>query len=168
MKIFSTIIILISIIFISSCERKEFTEEGILQIKHEIDSLLYHPDSEEHFDWGSATAYSTFRAYFHNSKLIFINEDYRYRKAGDSFNRYYFKDGNMLYFIGKEITYMPDKTYHNTEMMIDPDGNVITYDNLVNGKRVGLSNEELNKIVEHAKVLENIVTTRMAANTNKK
>ncbi|MEJ2103106.1 MAG: hypothetical protein P8X47_00860 [Ignavibacteriaceae bacterium] len=168
MKIYSTLIILISIIIISSCERKEYTEEGILQIKREIDSLLYHPDSEEHFDWGSATAYSTFRAYFHDSKLIFINEDYRYRKAGDSFNRYYFKDRNMLYFIGKEITYMPDKTYHNTEMMVDPDGNVITYDNLVNGKRVGLSNEELNKIVEHAKVLENIVKTRMDANTNKK
>lgn len=166
MKIYSTLIILISVILISSCGRKEYTEEGILQIKKEIDSLLYHPDAEEHFNWGSSKAYSTFRAYFHNSKLIFINEDFRYRNSGDSFNRYYFKDGNMLYFIGKEITYMPDKTYHNTEMMVDPDGNVLTYDNLVNGKRVGLSNEELYKIIEHAKELVNIVSKRTGSNDN--
>ena len=166
MKIYSTLIILISVILISSCGRKEYTEEGILQIKKEIDSLLYHPDAEEHFNWGSSKAYSTFRAYFHNSKLIFINEDFRYRNSGDSFNRYYFKDGNMLYFIGKEITYMPDKIYHNTEMMVDPDGNVLTYDNLVNGKRVGLSNEELYKIIEHAKELVNIVSKRTGSNDN--
>ena len=66
------------------------------------------------------------------------------------------------------MTFMPDKTYHNTEMMIDPDGNVLTYDNLINGKRVGLSNEELNKIIEHAKELEKIVSTRMASSKNGK
>ena len=148
------------LVLISSCGRKEFTEQGILEIKKEIDSLLYHPDAEEHFDWGSAKAYSTFRAYFHKSELIFINEDYRYRKAGDSFNRYYFKDGNMLYYIGKELTYMPKKQSKNIEMMVDPDGKVIAYDRIVNGERIGLSSEEAEEIVNHARELEQIVSER--------
>ncbi|MCW8817497.1 MAG: hypothetical protein OQK52_06465, partial [Ignavibacteriaceae bacterium] len=100
MKKYSLIVILPIILVLLSCGRKEYTEQGIKEIKKEIDSLLYNPDAEEHFNWGSAKAYSNFRAYFHNSKLIFINEDYRFRQSGDSFNRYYFKDGNMLYYIG--------------------------------------------------------------------
>jgi len=162
MKYSLAIVFILTLIFIS-CGRKEFTEKGILDIKKEIDSLLYHPDSEQHFNWGSAKAYSNFRAYFHNSKLIFINEDYRYRIAGDSFNRYYYKDGNMLYFIGKQLTYMPDKKYRNTELMADPDGNVIKYDNIINGERVGLSSEELNEIIDHAKELEKIVSKGIAS-----
>ena len=155
--IITTLLLLISFI---SCGRKEYTEKGIYEIRKEIDSLLHNPDAEEHFDWGSAKAYSTFRAYFHNSKLIFINEDYRYRKSGNSFNRYYFKDGNMLYYIGKELTYMPNKQSKNTEMMVDPDGNVIAYDRTINGKRIGLSNEETEGIIEHARELEEIVSKR--------
>lgn len=160
MRKFSIPVILLLLLILSSCGKKEYTEQGINEIKREIDSLLYHPDAEEHFDWGSAKAYSTFRAYFHNSKLIFINEDYRYRKAGDSFNRWYFKDGNMLYYIGKELTYVSDKKYKNIEMMVDPDGNVITYDKIVNGERIGLTNEEAKEIVEHARELEQIVSKR--------
>lgn len=160
MKKYSLPVILLLFFILSSCGKKEYTEQGINEIKREIDSLLYHPDAEEHFDWGSAKAYSTFRAYFHNSKLIFINEDYRYRKAGDSFNRWYFKDGSMLYYIGKELTYMPKKQSKNIEMMVDPDGNVIAYDKIVNGERIGLSNEEAKEIVEHSRELEQIVSKR--------
>jgi hypothetical protein len=146
---------------LSSCGRKEYTEKGIREIIKEIDSLLYNPESEEHFNWGSAKAYSNFRAYFHNSKLIFINEDYNYRQPGESFNRYYFKDGNMLYFIGKEITYMPDKQFKNIEIMVDPDGNVIAYDKVVNGQRIGLDSDEAEKIINHAKELSDIVEKKM-------
>ena len=148
------------IVLILSCGRKEYTEKGILEIKKEIDSLLYNPEGEEHFNWGSAKAYSNFRAYFHNSKLIFINEDFRYREPGEAFNRYYYKEGNLLYFIGKELTYMPDKEYKNIEMMVDPNGKVIAYEKMLNGQRVGLSGDEADKIVEHAKQLEDIVSKR--------
>ncbi len=160
MKLSQLILIVVLLLIISSCGRKEYTEKGILEIKKEIDSLLYNPETEEHFNWGTATAYSNFRAYFHNSKLIFINEDYRYRQPGEAFNRYYFKDGNMLYFVGRELTYMPDKQYKNIEMMVDPDGNMIAYDNVVNGQRSGLSIEESKKIIEHARALEKIVAER--------
>ena len=45
-------------------------------------------------------------------------------------------------------------------MMIDPDGNVIAYDNIVNGQRLNLSSEESQKIIQHAKDLEKIVSER--------
>lgn len=154
------LVISFALLLIVSCGRKEYTEKGILEIKAEIDSLLHKPDAEEHFNWGSASAYSNFRAYFHDSNLIFINEDYRYRKPGDSFNRYYFKDGNMLYFIGKELSYMPNKQFKNIEMMVDPDGNVIAYDKVVNGQRSALSSDESNEIIEHARAIEKIVSER--------
>jgi hypothetical protein len=160
MKLHQIFLLALILILISSCGRKEYTEKGILEIKKEIDSLLYNPEAEEQFNWGGADAYSNFRAYFHNSKLIFINEDFRYRDPGESFNRYYFKDGKMLYFVGRELTYMPDKQFKNIEMMVDPDGNVIGYESVVNGQRSGLSTDDSNKIIEHAKAIEKIVSER--------
>ena len=145
---------------VSSCGRKEYTEKGILEIKKEIDSLLYNPEAEEQFNWGGAEAYSNFRAYYHNAKLIFINEDYRYREPGEAFNRYYFKDGNLLYFVGRELTYLPDKQFKNVELMVDPDGNVIAYDFVINGQRTGLDSDDSKKIIEHARALEKIVIER--------
>jgi hypothetical protein len=76
MKLYQIILFALILILISACGRKEYTEKGILEIKKEIDSLLYNPEAEEQFNWGGADAYSNFRAYYHNSKLIFINEDY--------------------------------------------------------------------------------------------
>jgi len=160
MKLYQFILIALILLIVASCGRKEYTEKGILEIKKEIDSLLYNPEAEEQFNWGSADAYSNFRAYYNNSKLIFINEDYHFREPGESFNRYYFKDGNMLYFVGRELSYMPDKQFRNIEMMVDPDGNVIAYDNVVNGQRSGLDSEDSKKIIEHAKALEKIVSER--------
>ena len=160
MKLYQIILFALILILIYSCGRKEYTEKGILEIKKEIDSLLYNPEAEEQFNWGGADAYSNFRAYYHNSKLIFINEDYRFREPGEAFNRYYFKDGNLLYFVGRELTYMPDKKYTNIEMMVDPDGNVIGYENVMNGQRSGLSSDDSKKIIEHAKAIEKIVTER--------
>jgi hypothetical protein len=160
MKLYQIILFALILILIYSCGRKEYTEKGILEIKKEIDSLLYNPEAEEQFNWGGADAYSNFRAYYHNSKLIFINEDYRFREPGEAFNRYYFRDGNLLYFVGRELTYMPDKKYTNIEMMVDPDGNVIAYENVMNGQRSGLSSDDSKKIIEHAKAIEKIVSER--------
>ena len=159
MKFYLSVFICVLILFIS-CGRKEYTEAGILEIKKEIDSLLYNPEGEEYFNWGSEEAYSNFRAYYNNNKLIFINEDFRYRQPGEQFNRYYFKDGNMLYFVGRALTFNPEKEYTNIDMMIDPDGNVIAYDNIVNGKRLNLSSEDSEKIIKHARELEKIVSER--------
>jgi len=157
---FYHLLIFILLLLVISCGRKEYTENGILEIKKEIDSLLYNPEGEEHFNWGSEEAYSNFRSYFHNSELIFINEDFRYRQPGEEFNRYYFKDGNMLYFVGRALTFTPEKQLTNIEMMVDPDGNVIAYDKVVNGQRLNLNSEESGKIIQHARDLERIVSER--------
>lgn len=159
MKYYLSIILLL-LVTLTSCGRKEYTEKGILEIKNDIDSLLHNPEAEEHFNWGGADAYSNFRAYFNDSKLIFINEDFRFRGPGEAFNRYYFKDGNMLYFVGRELTYLPEKQFRNIEMMVDPDGNVIAYDKIINGQRSNLSRDESEEIIEHAKALEKIVRER--------
>jgi len=160
MKLYQFILIALFLLIVSSCGRKEYTEKGILEIKKEIDSLLYNPEAEEQFNWGGADAYSNFRAYYNNSKLIFINEDYHFREPGESFNRYYFKDGKMLYFVGRELTYMPDKQFKNVELMVDPDGSVIAYDFVINGQRTGLDSDDSKKIIEHASALEKIVSER--------
>jgi len=160
MKLYQFILIALILLIVASCGRKEYTEKGILEIKKEIDSLLYNPEAEEQFNWGSADAYSNFRAYYNNSKLIFINEDYHFREPGESFNRYYFKDGKMLYFVGRELTYMPDKQFKNVELMVDPDGSVIAYDFVINGQRTGLDSDDSKKIIEHASALEKIVSER--------
>lgn len=154
------VIISVLLLLLFSCGRKEYTEQGILEIKKEIDSLLYNPEAEEQFNWGSGEAYSNFRAYFHKAKLIFVNEDFRYRQPGEAFNRYYFKDGKMLYFVGRELTYMPEKKFKNMELMVDPDGNVIGYDYVINGQRTGLDSEDSKKIIEHSRELEQIVSER--------
>ena len=160
MKLYQLTLIALILLVISSCGRKEYTEKGILEIKKEIDSLLYNPEGEEHFNWGSGEAYSNFRAYFHKSKLIFINEDYRYRQPGEKFNRYYFKDGNLLYYVGRALTYVPGKQFTNIEMMVDPDGKVIAYDKIVNGQRSNLDGAESENLIQHARELEKIVSER--------
>ena len=66
----------------------------------------------------------------------------------------------MLYYIGKELTYMPKKQSKNIEMMVDPDGKVIAYNKIINGDRIGLGNEEAEEIVNHARELEQIVSER--------
>jgi hypothetical protein len=159
MKLYLSVLLGALILF-SSCGRKEYTEKGILEIKKEIDSLLYNPEGEEQFNWGSENAYSNFRAYFHNDQLIFINEDFRFRQPGEQFNRYYFKDGNFLYYVGRELSFNPDKEFKNIEVMIDPDGNIVAYDKIVNGQRKNLDGIESKKLIEHAKELERIVSER--------
>ena len=165
MKLYQ-IIFICALLLLISCGRKEYTEKGILEIKKEIDSLLYNPQGEESFNWGSAESYSNFRAYFNDSKLIFINEDFHYRQPGEEFNRYYFKDGNVLYFVGRKLSYAPDKVFTNIEMMIDPDGKVIAYDKIVNGQRLNLDSDESDKIIQHAQDLEKIVSERSTLNKN--
>ena len=45
-------------------------------------------------------------------------------------------------------------------MMVDPDGNVIAYDKIVNGQRMNLGGAESEKIIQHAKELGKIVSDR--------
>ena len=165
-KTISVSIFLILIFFINSCERKEYSEEGIKEIVEEINVKL-EKAVEEKFNWGSPEAYSIFRAYFSGDELIFINEQFTYRKPSESFNRYYFKDGNMLHLISKKLEYTQDKeTGRGKKEMIriefysDPDENILLYDKTVNNERAALSDEETEEIFRHVNELKEIVNKR--------
>jgi hypothetical protein len=160
-KILSVVLILL---LTSSCGRKEYTEEGIREIVKEIDSLLYNPPLTTKYDWGSAKAYSYFRAYSNESEeLIFINEDYHYRSKATAFNRYYYKDGYVIYYLGKEYTGPSDKFFIELRLFIDPDGDVISYEKMQRGQRLSLSDEEAEQYVRHAQELAEIVEKRKVA-----
>jgi hypothetical protein len=157
---------LILVFFFNSCERKEYTEEGIKEIVEEINVKLEKAVGEE-FNWGSPEAYSLFRAYFSGDELIFINESYTYRKPAESFNRYYFKDGNMLHLIIKKLEYTRDeesgkgkKVMTTIEFYSDPDENILFYDKIVNTKRTTLGDEEAEEIFRHVDELKEIVNKR--------
>ena len=165
-KIIPVSIFLIFVFFIFSCERKEYSEEGIKEIVEEINVKLEKAVGEE-FNWGSPNAYSIFRAYFHADELIFINESYTYRKPAESANLYYFKDGNMLHLLSKKLDYTGNeesgkgkKEIIKIEFYADPDENILLYDKFVNNKRVTLSDEEVEEIFRHVDELKEIVNNR--------
>ena len=165
-KTIPLIIFLIIAIFIISCERKEYSEEGIKEIVEEINVKLEKAVGEE-LNWGSPKAYSIFRVYFYGDELIFINESYTYRKPAESINRYYFKDGNMLHLISKKLDYTENnesgkgkKAMITIEFYADPDENILLYDKFVNNKRVTLSHEEAEEIFRHVDELKEIVNKR--------
>ncbi|RKY98707.1 MAG: hypothetical protein DRQ13_03245 [Ignavibacteriae bacterium] len=158
---------LILVFFFNSCERKEYTEEGIKEIVEEINVKLEKAVGEE-FNWGSPEAYSLFRAYFsEDGKLMFINESYTYRKPAESFNRYYIKDGNLLHIISRKMEYISDKKSGkgkkmmiNIEFYSDPDENILLYDKIVNKERVTLNDDEAEEIFRHVDELKEIVNKR--------
>jgi hypothetical protein len=165
-KTVTLIIFFIFVFFIFSCERKEYSEEGIKEIVEEINVKLENAVGQE-FNWGSPKAYSIFRAYFHADELIFINESYTFRKPAESANLYYFKDGNMLHLISKKLDYTGNeesgkgkKEIIKIEFYADPDENILLYDKIVNNKRATLSDEEAEEIFRHVDELKDIVNKR--------
>jgi len=165
-KTISVSIFLILVFFIIFCGGKEYTEEGIREIVEEINVKLEKAVGEE-FNWGSPEAYSLFRAYFSGNELIFINESFTYRKPAESFNRYYFKDGNMLHLIIKKLEYARNedsgkgkKVMTTIEFYSDPDENILFYDKIVNTKRATLGDEEAEEIFRHVDELKEIVNKR--------
>ena len=165
-KTISISIFLIAIFFINSCVGREYTEEGIKEIVEEINVKLDNAVEEE-FNWGSPEAFSTFRAFYSDDKLIFINEAYTYRKPAESINRYYLKDGKMLHLISKKLGYEKNKVsgkgmkvITKLELYSDPDENILLYNKLANNKRETLTDEEAEKIFRHVDELKEVIKKR--------
>jgi hypothetical protein len=162
MKILLKILIVFSSFLIITCGGKEQTEEGIVQIVERTDSILASLAGQR-YEWASAKAYSTLTAYYPEPNMIFINEKLTYRKPSNSFNRYYIKDGNLIQFIGKKLSYKKvtdlkmNKELSDLTLYLDPDGDVISYNRYVNKKVVSLDDSELEEILSHSKELYNLV-----------
>jgi len=150
------------ILFVISCGKQEYTEKGIIEIVQRTDSLLTNLAGQK-YDWASAKAYSTVLAFYPEPDIIFLNEDLTYRRAAEAFNLYYFKDGNLIHFIGKKLEYFSKKIKGTKKRMtklmlnLDSDGDVISYQKIVNGELLNLDDSELEDAITHAKELYNLV-----------
>lgn len=164
--IIHTIIFLFFVLLLISCGRKEFSEEGIREIVKDINTKLETTEGVQ-FNWGSPEAYSIFTAYFSGEEMIFINESYTYRKPAESFNRYYFKNGNLIYSIIKKMEYTTSsnsikgkKSMSSLEFYSDPDENVLFYEKTVGREKSTLTNDEAEEIFRHVDELKEIVSKR--------
>jgi hypothetical protein len=162
MKIFFVLILIFGSFLIISCGGKEYSEEGIVEIVEKADSILTTLAGQR-YDWASPIAFSTVMAYYPQSDIIFINENLTYRKPSNAFNRYYFKDGNLIHFIGKKLSYISatdstmNKELSDLTLYLDPDGDVISYNKILNNQLVNLSDSELDEILSHSKELYSLV-----------
>jgi len=160
-KIFLLIFISL-ILFLTSCGIQEYNEKEISEIVQRTDSLLFNLAGQK-YDWASAKAYSTVRAFYTEPDIIFLNEKLKYRRAAEAFNLYYYKDGHIIHFIGKKIEYFPKKGKKTKQQMIklwlilDYDGDLISYQKIVDGKILSLDDSELEEVLTHAEELYELV-----------
>ncbi len=156
------IIIALLILFIFSCGKEEYTEKGISEIVQRTDSLLTNLAGQK-YDWASAKAYSTMLAYYPEPDIIFLNEKFTYRRPAEAFNLYYYKDGHLIHFIGKKLDYSTKykkgikKQLTKLNLNLDSDGDVISYQKIVNGELLNLDDSELEEVLTHAKELYSLV-----------
>ena len=102
-------------------------------------------------------------AYYTTPDIIFINENLKYRTTAEAFNLYYFKDGNLIHFIGKKMAYIYEKNKKSRKeltrltMYLEQDGDVISYEKIINTERVSLKDSDLEEVLNHAKELYELV-----------
>lgn len=150
------------ILFLFSCGKQEYTEKGINEIKQKTDSLLTNLAGQK-YDWASAKAYSRVSAYYPEPDIIFLNEDLTYRKPAEAFNLYYYKDGNLIHFIGKKMEYITKnvkkvkKQLTKLTLNLESDGDVISYYKIVNGEQSSLDDSDLEEVLTHSEELYKLV-----------
>jgi len=155
-------LLLFSILILTACNNQSYTEKGIDQIVKKTDSLLVNLTGQE-YEWASKTAYSTIMAYYPTTDLIFLNESYNKRSFAEAVNFYYFKDRAVVRYVSKMLDYFKQengqvkKRYLRLTINFDPDGDVISYEKIINGKVTGLDAEETEEILSHSKELYAIV-----------
>jgi hypothetical protein len=165
MKNFSFVILTILILFTFSCNREEYTDESIREIVQRTDSLLENLSGQK-YNWASAKAYSTVKAYYPEPDIIFLNEDLTYRKAAEAFNLYYYKNGRLIHFIGKKMEYISNKVKklkkHLTKLNLnlESDGDVISYHKVVNGELSSLEDSDTEEVLTHAEELYKLVADK--------
>jgi hypothetical protein len=152
-----------SLIFLLiSCGKQKYTDKGINEIVQRTDSLLTNL-AEQKYDWASAKSYSTVLAFYPEPDIIFLNEDLTYRRAAEAFNLYYYKDGHLKHFIGKKLEYFTKKIKGTKKRMtklmlnLESDGDVISYQKIVNGELLNLDDSELEEVLTHAEELYKLV-----------
>ncbi len=160
-KIFLLIFISLILLLIS-CGKQEYTEKEISKIVQRTDSLLINLAGQK-YDWASAKAYSTILAFYPEPDIIFLNEKLKYRRGAEAFNLYYYKDSHLIHFIGKKLEYFTKevkktkKQLTKLKLNLDSDGDVISYQKVINRELLNLDDSELEEVLTHAKELYKLV-----------
>ncbi len=150
---------------ISSCNVNKYSQEDIDTIVKKTDSKLKTITPVE-YQWASKSAYSEIKALYPFPDIIFLNENYRFRSGGDSFNLYYFKDGALIYFKERKLQAIRDsnnkmrKVLSKLILYLDQDGSVVKYYKNYDKKKAGLEGTDVDRILSHAKELYDKVKER--------
>lgn len=152
LKIFSLIVITV---LLSYCGQKKYSLEEVKAIVQKADANM-HGLQETNYEWASKRAYSNIRAYYPLPGYIFLNEKIKFRTGGDSYNHYYFKNGNLVYYKERKLTFKKDK--HNRwrrvlsslDLYLNQDGNVVGFDNMEDKKSADLKSEQVKELLHHA------------------
>jgi len=158
LKIFSLIVITV---LLSFCGQKKYSLEDVKAIVQKADANM-HGLEETNFEWASKRAYSHIRAYYPLPGYIFLNEKINFRTGGDSYNHYYFKDGNLVYYKERKLTFKKDqrnnwrRVLSSLDLYLNQDGNVVGYDNVEDKKVADLKSEQVEETLHHARELYSI------------
>jgi len=143
---------------ITSCNVNKYSQEDIDTIVKKTDSKLKNFTPVQ-YQWASRSAYSEIKALYPYPDIIFLNENYRFRSGGDSFNLYYFKDGALIYFKERKLQSIQDnnnklrKVLSKLILYLNQDGSVVTYYKNYDKKKAELEGSDVDRILSHAKEL---------------
>ena len=143
---------------ISSCNVNKYSQEDIDAIVEKTNSKL-KDFTPTQYKWASKSAYSKIKALYPDPDIIFLNETYKFRSGGDSFNLYYFKDGALIYFKESKLKTMQDsnnklrKVLSKLILYLNRDGSVVKYYKNFDKKKADLEGSDVDRILSHAKEL---------------
>jgi len=147
---------------ISSCNVNKYSQEDIDTIVQKTSRKLKDV-KPTHYQWASKSAYSEIKALYPYPDIIFLNETYKFRSGGDSFNLYYFKDGALIYYKESKLQNVQGDNSKLRNVLsklilyLNQDGSVVTYYKNFDKKKVDLDGSDVDRILSHAKELYNKV-----------
>ncbi len=147
---------------ISSCNVNKYSQEDIDTIVQKTNSKL-KDFTPTHYQWASKSAYSEIKALYPDPDIIFLNETYKFRSGGDSFNLYYYKDGALIYYKESKLQSFRDSNNKLSSALsklilyLNQDGSVVTYYKNFNKKKADLEGSDVDRILSHATELYNKV-----------
>ena len=146
---------IVFIIILNFCGQKNYSLDEVKGIIKTVNDNL-HGLKEKDYEWASKKAYSKIKAFYPLKGYTLLNERIRFRSGGDSFNLYYFKDGNLVFFKERKLTFK--KTYRNKlrrvlsslDLYLDQYGNVVGLENMADKKKADLEGSQVTDILSHA------------------
>lgn len=155
-----SIVLLIPFLMIISCAS---SEEKLQNIKDYVAKLTAEIKFEDGFNAIKVRGEkrSIFRSYYQNEDLVFINEDLDIGIRGKSANKYFFRNGELVYFSEQTVLIKDDSLKINGKTMIRSEiyfnGTMSLYsERIIKGISVPFSELEISSIVEHSKILKDL------------